>query len=82
MVVEQAAQPRHEVVTGGSRPPGKVSVMSLAAVALAAVNIAAEEGGEHEVNQALSWGIGGLALAILFGLMFALIAFGGGREHS
>ena len=51
--------------------------MSLAAVAL----LAAEEG-EHEVNQAISWGIGGLTLAILFGLMFALIAFGGGREHS
>ena len=31
--------------------------MSLAAVAL----LAAEEG-EHEVNQAVSWGIGGLAL--------------------
>lgn len=53
--------------------------MSLAAVAL----LAAEKGGEHhEVDQALSWGIGGMALAILFGLMFALIAFGGGREHS
>ena len=51
--------------------------MSLAAVAL----LAAEEGGD-EVNHALSWGIGGLALAILFGLMIALIAFGGGREHS
>ena len=33
--------------------------MSLAAVVL----LASEEGGEHEVNQALSWGIGGLALA-------------------
>jgi hypothetical protein len=56
--------------------------MSLADVALALVNVAAEEGGAHEVDHALSWGIGGLALAILFGLMFALIAFGGGREHS
>jgi hypothetical protein len=55
--------------------------MSLAAVALTPLLLAAEEG-EHEVDQALSWGIGGLALAILFGLMFALIAFGGGREHS
>jgi hypothetical protein len=55
--------------------------MSLAAVALAVVNVAAEEG-EHEVNQAISWGIGGLTIAILFGLMIALIAFGGGREHS
>lgn len=57
--------------------------MSLAAAVLAPLLLAAEEGGEHhEVDQALSWGIGGLALAILFGLMFALIAFGGGREHS
>jgi hypothetical protein len=55
--------------------------MSFADLALAVVTVAAEEG-EHEVNQALSWGIGGMALAILFGLMFALIAFGGGREHS
>ena len=56
--------------------------MSLAAVVLAPVRLAAEEGGEQGVNQALSFGIGGMALAILFGLMFALIAFGGGREHS
>lgn len=51
--------------------------MSLAAVAL----LAADEGAE-EVDQALSFGIGGLALAILFGLMIVLVAFGGGREHS
>ena len=51
--------------------------MSLSAVAV----LAAEEA-EREVNQALSWGIGGLALAILLGLMFALVAFGAGREHS
>ena len=35
-----------------------------------------------EVNQALSWGIGALALGILLGLLAALVAFGGGREHS
>jgi hypothetical protein len=35
-----------------------------------------------EVNHALSWGIGALALAILLGLLVALIAFGAGREHS
>ena len=51
--------------------------MSLAAVALLAA-----ERAEHEVNHALSWGIGGLALAILLGLLVALVAFGGGREHS
>ncbi len=36
----------------------------------------------EEVNHALSWGIGGLALGILLALIGALIAFGGGREHS
>ena len=35
-----------------------------------------------EVDQRLSFAIGGLALLILLGLMAALIAFGGGREHS
>jgi uncharacterized membrane protein YadS len=43
--------------------------------------LAAEET-HHEVNQALAWGIGALTLAILFGMVFALIAFGAGREHS
>ena len=28
------------------------------------------------------YAVGGLALAILLGLLVALIAFGGGREHS
>jgi hypothetical protein len=35
-----------------------------------------------EVNEALSWGIGGVTLLILLGLLGALLAFGGGREHS
>ncbi len=35
-----------------------------------------------EVNHNLSWAIGGLALLILLSLMAALVAFGGGREHS
>ncbi len=43
--------------------------------------LAAEEG-HHEVNEALSWGIGALTLAILLGLLFGLLAFGAGREHS
>jgi hypothetical protein len=36
----------------------------------------------QEVDQKLSFGIGALALLILLGLMAALVAFGGGREHS
>ena len=36
----------------------------------------------EEVDHRLSYGIGGLALLILLGLMAALIAFGGGRDHS
>ena len=36
----------------------------------------------HEVNQVLSWGIGIGTLAILMLLLGALVAFGGGREHS
>jgi len=37
---------------------------------------------EHEVDELLSWGIGGLSLAILLGMLLVLIAIGGGREHS
>jgi hypothetical protein len=36
----------------------------------------------HEVNQALSWGIGVGTLALLLLLLAGLVAFGGGREHS
>ena len=36
----------------------------------------------HEVDHALSWGIGAGALLILLAMLGALIAFGGGREHS
>lgn len=43
--------------------------------------LAAEET-HHEVDQLLSWGIGALTLAILCGMLFALMAFGAGREHS
>ena len=55
--------------------------MSASAVSFAVTLLAAEEGGE-EVSQALSWGIGGLSLAILLVLLLALAAFGAGREHS
>ena len=44
--------------------------------------LAASEETHHEINGALSWGIGGLTLAILIGMMLALMAIGGGREHS
>ena len=37
---------------------------------------------ESEVNTTLSWGVGGGALLILVLLMGALVAFGGGRDHS
>jgi cation transport ATPase len=43
--------------------------------------LAAEEA-HHEVNQALSWGIGAITLFILFALLFGLMMFGAGREHS
>ncbi|WP_157544640.1 hypothetical protein [Nocardioides halotolerans] len=35
-----------------------------------------------EVDQRISFGVGGAALLILLGLLGALVAFGGGREHS
>jgi hypothetical protein len=37
---------------------------------------------EHEVSQVLSWGVGIGALLILLLMLGALVAFGGGREHS
>jgi hypothetical protein len=39
----------------------------------------AEEAHEESVNP---WLVGGIALAILLAMLGALIAFGGGREHS
>ncbi len=48
--------------------------------ALTAV-LAAEET-HHEVDHALSWGIGALVLVLFLGLIFGLMAFGAGREHS
>jgi hypothetical protein len=35
-----------------------------------------------EVDQRISFAVGGLTLFILLGLLVALAAFGGGREHS
>jgi len=34
------------------------------------------------VDQRISFGVGGAALLILLGMLAALVAFGGGREHS
>ena len=34
------------------------------------------------VDQRISFAVGGLSLFILVGLLVALVAFGGGREHS
>ena len=42
----------------------------------------AAEGAEQEVSHALSWGVGIGAFVLLLALLGALVAFGGGREHS
>lgn len=53
-----------------------LSQISLTAVSVVA---AAEEHGEPAVNP---WVIGGGVLAFLLLLLFGLVAFGGGRDHS
>lgn len=52
--------------------------MSLSLIT-AAVLRAAEELGDPAVP---AWAVGALALGILLSLLIALVAFGGGREHS
>jgi hypothetical protein len=47
---------------------------------LSSVVMAAES--HEEVDQVLNWAIGGVSLLILLALLGALVAFGGGREHS
>jgi hypothetical protein len=47
---------------------------------LSSVVMAAES--HEEVNVALNWVVGGGSLLILMTLLGALVAFGGGREHS
>jgi hypothetical protein len=43
------------------------------------VNVAAEAEHHEKVNH---WVFGAVAIVILVGVLLALIAFGGGREHS
>jgi len=52
------------------------------AMMVQAVLVRAAEETHHEVNEALSYGVGLGILALLLALMGALVAFGGGREHS
>ncbi len=52
----------------------------MTSAAVAYIAMASE--GHEPVNQALSWGVGAGALGILLFLLGALVAFGGGREHS
>lgn len=53
--------------------------MTLSQISLLLTRAAEEAHGEPAVSP---WVIGGLALGILLALLVALIAFGGGREHS
>jgi hypothetical protein len=52
--------------------------MSLSQIAVF-VTRAAEEAHEESIDP---WIVGGIALAILLLMLVALVAFGGGREHS
>ncbi len=49
--------------------------MSLSALSI----VAAESTGEPTIHPYV---VGAIALAILLGLLLALVSFGGGREHS
>ncbi len=52
------------------------------AMIVQAVLVQAAEESHHKVSSALSYGVGIGILALLLALMAALVAFGGGREHS
>ncbi|HEX6150557.1 hypothetical protein [Nocardioides sp.] len=52
------------------------------AMIVQAVLVQAAEESHNEVSSALSYGVGIGILALLLALMGALVAFGGGREHS
>jgi len=53
--------------------------MSLSQIALLVTRAAEESHGDPAVP---AWVVGGGALGILLVLLIALVAFGGGREHS
>jgi hypothetical protein len=42
----------------------------------------AAESGSHESAGAMPYVIGATALAVLLALLFVVVTFGGGREHS
>ncbi len=48
-------------------------------MSLSALTIHAQEAASDGLNH---WVVGGLALAILLALIFGLLMFGAGREHS
>ena len=53
--------------------------MSLSQIAVLLTRAAEESHGEPAVDP---WAVGGIALGILLLMLIALVAFGGGREHS
>ncbi|WP_164519685.1 hypothetical protein [Nocardioides ferulae] len=54
----------------------------MSALTVPSLLLRAAEETHHEVDKALSWGIGVLTLVILMALLLGLLAFGKGREHS
>ena len=56
----------------------RIAAMSLSQTSLLLIQ-AAEEHHEQVINP---WIVGAVALGILLAMMVALVAFGGGREHS
>lgn len=56
--------------------------MSLSLISASASNAAVRAAEEVHKQSIHPWIVGAIALAILMGLLFALVAFGGGREHS
>lgn len=52
--------------------------MSLSQITLSLSRAAAEQH-EQVINP---WWVGLMAIGILLGMLFALVAFGGGREHT
>ncbi len=51
-------------------------------MSLSALTVQAAEIAEHGEPAVSPYVVGAIALAILLGLLLALISFGGGREHS